>query len=313
MTLQKLIRECASSPEQSVPDWMIGCFRRRCISFANGESDDQTIVYWIQSRNFTIDLRLPIKEDQVPARDIAECTPAELAAMANYEGWEATSHWDGNRLKWSGGTALQVTDRWPEEAELRRTGNCMIEFAPSGSYVEDWRLQPSAPGPLIGLRLIEEHYPQSGLRVPRSGGLIICGDYAALVLGRASTLSTGNTALPDQVASAVGNLNQLRQLFDFETSVASGNLTQGFSVLHSTSAARVNEPLLPEGEFDFRADSNQVWFRFVREGQTVVWFFQIDVVESGHDFDLSTPSPEASAEWFRREAPTLTRYTRVLT
>jgi hypothetical protein len=29
------------------------------LSFANGESDNQTIVYWFQSRNFTIDLRLP--------------------------------------------------------------------------------------------------------------------------------------------------------------------------------------------------------------------------------------------------------------
>jgi hypothetical protein len=317
MTLQEMIRKHAYTPKQSVPDWMIGCFRRRSISFANGESDDQTIVYWMQSRNFTIDLRLPLKEDQVPTRDIADCTPAELAVMANYEGWEAASHWENNRLRWSGGTALQLTDRWPEEAELQRIGNCMIEFAPSGSYVEDWRLQPSAPGPLVGLRLVEEHYPQSGESVPRRGGLIICGDHAALVLGRASPLpagiSTKNLSLPDRVADAIGDPEQLRQLLDFETSVASGNPDQGYAVLHSTVAARVNESLLPDGEFESSEDSNRVQYQFTRGDQTCVWIFEIDVLEPLHNFTLSTPSTDASMSWFGRESETLTRYTRVLT
>lgn len=312
MTLQELIRQGVHSPEHSVPDWMIGCFRRRCISFANGESDDQTIVYWIQSRNFTIDLRLPRKSDQVPARDLIEYSTGELDVLANYEGWEALSHWDGAHLRWSEGTALQVTDRWPEEAELRRVGNCMIEFAPSGAYVEDWRLQPSAPGPLVGLRLVEEHYPQTGLCLPRGGGLIICGDYAALVLGRPSSLDTGCATLPQMVANAGDDPTRLHQVFDFESSVASGNPSLGYSVRHSTQPARVDQSLLPEGEFEHEAGSSQIHYRFTESGQTRVWVFAIDVLEPRHEFALSTsPSAEAKS-WFQSEAATLTRYTGVL-
>lgn len=312
MTLQELLRDHYYAPPHSVPDWMLGCFRRRCISFANGDSDDQTIVFWVQSRNFSIDLRLPRKPDQVPARKLEDYSAAELQVLANYEGWEAISHWNGQQMHWSGGTAFQVTDRWPEPAELRRVGNCMTEFAPSGAYVEDWRLQPSAPGPLVGLRLVAEYCPRTGLRSPRGGGLIICGDYAALVLGRTSPLAAGGAPLPEQVARAQGDPGRLQQLFEFETSVASGNAIDGFSIRHSTVAARVDEPLLPDGRFEPIAESNQVQFQFTRAGDPVVWVMEIDVLEPRHEFALSTAATASSRDWFQEEAATLTRYTGVL-
>lgn len=312
MTLQELIHIQHQSPQQGVPDWMLGCFRRRCISFSNGESDDQTIVYWIQSRNFTIDLRLPRKVDQVPEKTLADCTAKELAVLANYEGWEAACHWDGSQLRWSQGPALQTTDRWPEEAELTRVGNCMIEFAPSGAYVEDWRLQPSDPGPLIGLQLIEEQYPQSDTRLPRNGGLIICGGHAALVLGRSTPVPHDGTSLPEKVANAGNDQAQLSQLFDFEASVATGSLGRGYTVQHSTRAGRLDQPLLPEGHFRRAAGSNQLQYQFTQAGQTCVWLFEIDVIEPRHEFALATPSSNASQIWFELERATLARYTRVL-
>ena len=42
----------------AVPSWTLGCFRRRSISFFNGDSDDSTLVLWLQSRGLTGDLRL---------------------------------------------------------------------------------------------------------------------------------------------------------------------------------------------------------------------------------------------------------------
>lgn len=312
MTLQELVRNQGHSPQQSVPEWMIGCFRRRCISFANGDSDDQTIVYWLQSRNFSIDLRLPRRPDQVPARNLEDYSEAELQVLANYEGWEADAHWNGQQMHWSGGTALQLTDRWPEPAELRRVGNCMMEFAPSGAYVEDWRLQPSAPGPLIGLRLQAEYCPRTDQRKPRDGGLIICGDYAALVLGRRSPVTTDGTALPREAANAHGDPARLNELFDFETSVALGNATDGFSIRHSTVPGRIDEPLLPDGRFEPIAGSNRIKYRFTRAGEPVAWIFETDVLEPRHEFALSTSATAPSKAWFQREAATLTRYTGVL-
>lgn len=313
MTLEELSLQGSYLPGHSVPDWMLGCFRRRCISFANGESDDQTIVYWIQSRNFTIDLRLPCERHQVPAKSLAEYTIEELKVLANYEGWAAPSYWDGARLRWSNGTALQVTDRWPEEAELKRIGNCMIEFAPSGAYVEDWRLQPTAPGPLIGLKLVEEHDTQTGAQFSRSGGLIICGDYAALVVGRPSVMDTGYNSLPQMVAKASDDPTRLKKLFDFESSVALHTPVLGYKVLHSTQPARVGQSLLPEGDFEYGADCRQLHYRFTMNDQTRVWIFDIDVLEPRHEFALSTPFSAEAKGWFQSEAATLTRYTGVLT
>ena len=73
-------------PTQGVPDWMLGFYKRRAISFADGLTDTQTHVCWFQSRNFTIDLRLPLEEHQVQAKPLLAYSAEELQRLANYEG-----------------------------------------------------------------------------------------------------------------------------------------------------------------------------------------------------------------------------------
>jgi hypothetical protein len=58
MNLLQLAARYPQRAEGGVPDWMLGHFRRRAISFADGRSDERTQVHWLQSRSFTIDLRL---------------------------------------------------------------------------------------------------------------------------------------------------------------------------------------------------------------------------------------------------------------
>ena len=237
MTLQELLDQYARRPEKSVPDWMLGYYKRRSITFANGTTDLSTHVCWFQSRNFTIDLRLPVDSRPGMAEEWDAPGVAERQTLADYEGWEALCDWHGDTLSWHTVTSLQVNNRWPEPAILKRIGNCMIEFAPSGAYVEDWRLQPSEPGPLIGLRLIEEREVISGRLRHQGGGLIVCGDYAAMVLGRANPVDGegGATTLRSLVADALDDCERLSQLFNFETSVAKGSVKKGFSVSLSIS------------------------------------------------------------------------------
>lgn len=309
MTLQELLERHARPATSGVPDWMLGCFRRRCISFANGKSDDQTIVYWFQSRNTTIDLRLPIAEQQMPAKALSDCSTKELQILANYEGWEAQSKWDGERMSWFDETALQTHNRWPEPAELKRIGNCMIEFAPSGAYVEDWRAQPTQAGPLIGLRLLEQRNLDTNECIHRGGGLIIAGDHAALVLGRPESLPS-EAALPEQIDYM--NPQTPERLFQFETSVAQGSLAQGYTIRHSTLSERVNQSLWPSSDAEWSIDDQEVRQQFTFDGVTHERRFSVDTLEAHYPFDLHTPwTPEAQA-WFGREAATLTRYTRLL-
>ncbi|MBL4611833.1 MAG: hypothetical protein JKY58_14170 [Pseudomonas sp.] len=320
MTLQELLSSIASGSitvsqprtATSVPDWMLGCFRRHCISFANGESDSTTLVFWFQSRNFTIDLRLPRPSERLPAKPLQNCTARELQVLANYEGWAAKSSWDGTCMAWQEGASLQIHNRWPEPAELRRIGNCMIEFAPSGAYVEDWRLQPSAPGPLIGLQLVEERNQTTAEVLHRGGGLIICGDFAALVRGRPQPLKITAETLPEAVSQTT-DPEELAHLLNFDTSVARGSLAAGYTVQHSTHAQRIGQPLLPLHEGDWVLEDGQLLHITEENGQHIERRFEIDTLCAQQDFIQTTPWTAQAQTWFAREATTLARYTSELT
>lgn len=311
MTLNDLLDRYPQTASSGVPDWMLGYFRRRAISFADGLTDTRTTVCWIQSRNFTIDLRLPVEPLQLPRRKWADYTAAELDVLANYEGWAADSDWNGKALSWRDEASLQLHNRWPEPALLQRVGNCMIEFAPSGAYVEDWRLQPSRTGPLIGLRLIEERNLDTGALRHRGGGLIICGSYAALVLGRAEAveLRSRSGLLRDEVAGAVGDAERLAHLFNFETSVASGALTTGYSIDHSTCPTRVGQTLCPLDGFDYLPDAREIVQHLTIEGARCERRFTVDTLEAALRFDQATGFSQDAAAWYEHESPTLNRYT----
>jgi len=312
MNLRELLAAHASRAADGVPDWMLGFWKRYSISFANGQTDLRTHVCWLQSRNFTIDLRLPVAADQVPARPLAEYPAKELRVLADYEGWVAPSSWDGRALYWHEAEAsLQWHNRWPEPALLQRVGNCMVEFAPSGAYVEDWRLQASAPGPLIGLRLREERQVGSGRMRHRGGGLIVCGDHAALVLGRAEAPEMAST-LKSQALAAQGREELLAGLFGFETSVAQGSLATGFAVTLSTCPGRVGQVLFAGEGFALQpgatGGASLVRQRFQDEEGEWERVFVVDTLEAEVDFAQATPWPPEARAWFDREAATLSRY-----
>lgn len=307
MHLTDLLTRYPQQPVQGVPDWMLGFFKRQSISFADGLTDVQTNVCWFQSRNFTIDLRLPQAKHQVPAKPLSACSSEELQVLANYEGWEALCRWEDELLSWHTDTSFQLHNRWPEPAVLKRIGNCMIEFAPSGAYVEDWRLQCSRPGALIGLRLLEERDRDSGEVHHRGGGLIVCGEHAALVLGRSQALE-GETPLPDQLRQHADDPQWLSRAFNFETSVAQGSLQDGFTVTLSTRAERLGQALIPLHGFEREADGKHLVQTLVIGGKARERRFVIDTLEPQVSFAQGTGFTADAAQWYERESPTLSRY-----
>ncbi|MEQ1598391.1 MAG: hypothetical protein ABL880_03390 [Methylotenera sp.] len=323
MTLKELLNLHSVRSKKSVPDWLLGCFRRHSITFGNGLADTKMQVYWLQSRNFTIDIRLPIDADLVAAKQLASYTRQELEQLANYEGFSANTNWDGEMLSWQAADAsLQIHNRWTEPALLKRVGNCMVEFCPSNAYIEDWRLQPSKPGPLIGLRLIEELELDSGLVRHKGGGLIVCGDYAGLTLGRAQTVvkSFADVTLNAMVEQADKNMAIMSQLFNFETSVAKGSLKTGFSIFQSTQPSRVTSDLFPLDGFEQPSKYQDIDLGVVEvirqkltiDGKACERLFLIDTLESDIVYSQTTSMSAETEAWFERESSTLTRYTEVL-
>lgn len=343
MNLQDLLTRHAWRPDHGVPDWMLGWFKRYSISFADGLTDVQTHVCWLQSRNFTIDLRLPRRCDQASTAQgtaltqgrHADIHAASWSRWADFEGWKAPATWDGTRLTWHQPDAiLQWHDRWPEPAILHRVGQCMIEFCDSGAYVEDWRLQPSAPGPLIGLHLLCEQDALTGEVTHTGGGWIICGDHAALVLGhpRPNVIRQQGMMLRDRVTELLAQdrqaPDQLAALFDFETSVATWNGRQ-HNVLWSTRPDRVGHLLCPTDGLSWVGDAGQspdlpvsvpahlAHLPRVRQtleihGREMLRHYVVDTLEPELTWGLSTPCTESGRTWMRREAQTLGRYTEVL-
>jgi hypothetical protein len=288
---------------------MLGHFRRRTISFADGRSDERTQVHWLQSRTFTIDLRLP-DGPPLPIKALADYPAQQLRVLANHEGWIADSIWADGLLSWRGGVSLQLHNRWPEPAQLSRIGNCMIEFAPSGAYVEDWRLQASR-GPLIGLRLIDERDAQTGEVLHQGGGLILCGEQLGWVQGRPAALPESALGLREQAALACGDGERLAPLFDFETSLALVDERGDYRVALSTLPARIGQRLSLEG-FERLADGHLLQRLQAEDGRPLQRLFSVDTLEPDWCATFATPTTASAEAWLGTEQETLTRHLELL-
>ena len=284
MQLKTLAQQCGPmmlpASGVSVPEWMMGAFRRRCISFANGLSDTDTRVFWLQTAGLTIDLRLPLEYAQAEDR--------QQAALADHEGWYAHSVWDDTQLSWSAGASSLAENRWPEAAELRRIGNCMMEFAPSGAYVEDWRLQNSLPGLLVGLELISEEDLDSGDVRPAKGAVIVAGDYLGYVY-----------QAPGSAAS------------DFITDIALAapqNTDGEYVIRHSRHIDRVGQVLDILGGFESAGQPGTICQ--ITESGRVRRTYRIDTLINDFAFLVDTPLGDSAQRWFERYQSTLGRYLR---
>ncbi|MDB5446540.1 MAG: hypothetical protein JWQ97_1857 [Phenylobacterium sp.] len=276
-----------------VPDWTLGCFHRRCITYASGAEDAATRVIWIQSHGLTGDIRVPAGRPDVSHRaGLADCTREELEALAHAEGGVADTAFDAGRMSWSNWAAFQPYDKWPEPGELRRVGTSLLEFAPSGIYVEDWRLQAGISGPLVGLRLVSEDGR------PRDGGLVIAGEHALFALGRKVALDS-EAPLPLQVRRAADPAALASRIFEAEARYArrSGD---AFVVELATNPFLEGAPLDLEG---FAPGPEPGLLRQAAGGVERLW--RIDTLLADRSVPLSTPAEPEGLAWLEREGSRL--------
>jgi len=327
MHLSEILVSCTrpnvSWDRPAVPDWMIGSFKRRFITYADGLTDVDMEVYWLQSRRFSIDLRLARVDDQLPACHMDKADPAMREALAQHQGWFAESHWDEvqQQLSWQAATSLQLHDLWPEPAILRRVGNCMIEFAPSGVLIEDWRLQNLRTGPLIGLQLLGE-YDSTGTLLRTGGGLIINDGSAAMVTGRTrheqdriNALSLAYerehhipATLPRLMQTDGLDIANRRALMGCETSLAMGSLVAGYTVTRSTHPDRLGASLLWLDGFNWDADGHLIQALTV-DGQPYTRVYAVDVLEAAFPYPQSTATTAKATDWMQAESVWRSRYT----
>lgn len=309
-------REGSSGAEPGVPSWALGCFRRRCITFFDGTEDTTTEVLWLQSRGLTADFR---RSPGIPRPDslaaLARLSPAERIALGRVEGGLALTRWDGRHMSWTGWESFQNHAKWPEPGRLARVGSCLVELAPSGAYVEDWRLEPCGTGPLIGLRLLDERDRDTGAVLHRGGGLIVCGQRAAFIRGRPTPLPEGRR-LEQLLSDASATPEQLAAVFACDVAFGeargehagaadSGAAHSGrehpFTVTHATLPWREGQALLSLEGFELDPELDHVVQRVEEAGRQLERRFVIDTLEPTFPDNPSTHVTPEGRAWFELE------------
>jgi hypothetical protein len=311
MNLFELLNRSRVTSASGVPLWALGCFRRRSIAFFDGSTDFTTLVIWLQSRGLTFDLRLAADRPRPRnAGALADCSREELVRLAQAEGGIArtTAHDDPATssavFRWDDWVAFQPYAKWPEPGLLRRVGDCLIEFAPSGAYVEEWRHQSGGTGSLIGLRLVEERDLDTGAVLHRGGGLLVCGRHAGWVRGRAKPLAADSRAA-ELVKEKPQDRELLAAVFDFEASYAERAPGGSFVVKASTLPWREGGALVELDGF-LPGDSGDVLVQRVHDrGVPLERRFLVDTLESNcPGLEATAVSPEGAA-WLEAERDTL--------
>jgi hypothetical protein len=294
-----------SGATRGVPDWALGCFRRRCITYFDGTEDTTTEVLWLQSRGLTADFRRRGSSPRAPSLAAIERLPEpERMALARVEGGIARTRWDGRHMTWTGWEAFQNHAKWPEPGRLERVGSCLVEHAPSGAYVEDWRVEPCGPGPLIGLWLIDERDRGSGVSVHRGGGLIVCGQRAAFVRGRPAPLPPGER-LEALVVGERATRERLAAVFSCDAAFAEAR-GDTFLVTHATLPWREGSALSSlEGFARDPARPGHLLQRSDEGGRQLERRFVIDTIEPAAELVVNTAVTPEGRDWLARERAAL--------
>ena len=274
----KTLKPTTPQPE-IIPGFLYGAFRRKSISFYNGLTDENTIVYWFQSRSFTIDLRLKSQTG---------------TAVQERQGWIGNTLWDSANqlLSWDVKDYANYQNhvQWPEPARLHAIGNCILEFSPSNVYVEDWRQQVQH-GLFLGLRLQSALDVQSGQTLEMDGGLIICADHIAYALTRLpevqSTVAQMDLKAVDPTVFAL--------LESFEVSIG----TDGQAKTYSTCSSETGKAFNLEN-FEVLNESSLVQ-HVILDGRDIDLIFELDIYQPDYQFQYTTPTTTQAEIWLKSE------------
>jgi hypothetical protein len=205
----------------TVPDRLIGCWRRRYIKFEDGRFDTETRVIWLQTASGAGDIRIAKGRPNLAFRNGFDgCTRDELLALAEQDCFAGKTVFDSEAkpfptARWPVGSydfRFQPVITFPEDGwmEWTENGTCMIERAPSGAYEEDWRLEPNS-------QTFAAHLTRDN--ADGKACLYVAGDHAVFAKNRKTTLPADRTILELASENSADEM-RLRDLVDCEFSYA---------------------------------------------------------------------------------------------
>ncbi len=230
--------------KQTVPDRMIGCWIRRYIQFPDSTQETATRVIWVQTASGMGDMR--IRADRPALRHcsgLADCSDAELLALAEQDCSCARTVLDESTAphptatwpRGADGFANQPVSNFPEPGWFawREAGVCMMEWAPSGAYEEEWRLQTGSQDFAVHLALAA---------AAPAACLYIAGDYAMMARDSSGKAEL-KKPLPEIVAARLHTRAAAEALLDGEFSFARRRNNQSYEIQLSSLPWREGVPV----------------------------------------------------------------------
>lgn len=254
--------------KRTVPDKMLGCWKRRYIQFKEGEQDRSTTVIWLQTLSEMVDIRIPERVlDFSQATSLQDYSFEQLLELAEQDCSTAittldeltkpypTASWDSDE----GDAFIQAVVIYPEDGwfDWLMEGQCMMEWAPSGAYEEDWRLQADS-------RTYIAHY--KNLNPDKREFVYITGKHAVYVRGRAEVLKE-DRHLRDIVKDNRENREFIEALLDVEFSYARCRKDMQFQIELSSLPYREGQNL----DLDFLLQMESEQQKTTQPGSRDTW------------------------------------------
>jgi len=170
-TLTQLIELAEPGGNQTVPDALLGCWRRNWIRFGDdGDLERDVTVIWLQTASGMADLRLD--PTQAPEQTDSSCGITVVDEST-------TPHVTADWLDGESGFSQQPISSFPEKGWLRwDSDSIMKELAPSGSYVEEWEKLVDSGGTIA-------HFLAGD--TPTTTNLYVCGRHVLLAVQRSES------------------------------------------------------------------------------------------------------------------------------
>lgn len=122
--------------QESVPEWLVGLWRRESITLDDGTVDDTTLVYWAQTSREFVDIRIPVDRPQIEStRTLEELTPDELLGLSGQKGFAGNTELQGNRCIWNREIDFRPNTGRPDTGMVRVEGDTLFEEGDPDSVI----------------------------------------------------------------------------------------------------------------------------------------------------------------------------------
>ncbi len=128
------------SQNTPVPDAYMGVWQRTLLESATGK-DDSSLVLWMQTQHYHIDIRIPAERANIRAVNaLEEYTYKELLLLASQQGFAGVTHVKADICQWQREIDFQTPNESRDIGKMAFTdANTIIETGLDEPYLEVWR------------------------------------------------------------------------------------------------------------------------------------------------------------------------------